>query len=1066
MIELFPENIISESVVITVWVGVAVVTFFNLRFGTTMSGLVIPGYIVPLIIVKPSIAVAIMIEGVATYVLVRLLADKGPRWLGLSEMFGRDRFFVLVLGSIFVRILFDTLILPEFAFQLEAIGLRYDLRDNLHSFGLIIVALIANQMWNGGARLGLASLSIYLLITWFIVRYVLMEFTNFNLSTLGYMYEDIASSIFAAPKAYIILLTTAFIASRMNLRYGWDFNGILLPSLLALQWFTPLKLIATFAETLMILGLAHLVLQIPFIKNRNIEGARQILVFFTIALAYKWLLGFVVQIYYPAAKISDYYAFGYLLSSLLAVKMYQTGKVVLVSRATLQVSFLGVAVATAIGYGLNQLPSSNRFISVDVEPQAIQISSESLQSYLAIARAELFSSESSQLVHSPLLLELERFRESFEMLNDYLQGSEQHSLEKIAANFNILSYRLEVLDEGYFVLRDMEPERGWGLYVFRANSVSPLVFEVPAALDEVQAADAASVLFDKMHSRAIAFAGTRRKKALDGGGDVLRNANTVFQVFHQVFGRQQVVQIRGYDIESARKFGGIKVKRGWLGRHGDQPSLWVAGQLPKDLNLRMLKLLSNDLILHWQSSGLENRQRETATLQFAELFLDHSSALAAYKLLGFDDSLEVINATKRIDGYLQESLYENKGMIAKRGTDEYKKPELHELLFFDQAVLTPIYGLLNGVRNDGWDKDADAIVARVSTLAEHFGYQLIRYHHLSSDENYLILSERGEPYRHWGTYVFRVGGGNNYLLEISRPIYEANTFEYGISLFEQLRARTLLIAGTHPAANSDGSADISLREHKESLFNLVHTVSLRESPDPAHVVQIRAFSPGKREFPTDADVLVAHLGASHGYGATPLEQGLLAQLRQSGLRFAEVKGERATLGFEASWNAQSSYMPMLADATFDTVWLAPQVRRQFRNTRDNYQLQWKFAAAGIDAIELGLADWLRATPMALADDLSPRLLAWVNDFVETENINNLFNIGDQLGRQRIQRLVDRNTGQSYLLLLNQAGEPILLANLAPLGDSIWYVPATTSLSQSRAQEFIDLRVRLLQAGPG
>ncbi len=1063
MIDIFPENIISESVVITVWVGVAVVTFFNLRFGTTMSGLVIPGYIVPLIIVKPSIAIAIMVEGLATYVLVRLLADRGPRWLGLNEMFGRDRFFVLVLGSIFVRILFDTLLLPEFALQLETIGLRYDLRDNLHSFGLIIVALIANQMWNGGARLGLSSLTAYLLITWFIVRYVLMEFTNFNLSTLSYMYEDIASSIFAAPKAYIILLTTAFIASRMNLRYGWDFNGILLPSLLALQWFTPLKLVATFAETLVILGLAHLALQIPYLKNRNIEGSRQILVFFTIALFYKWLLGFVVQIYYPGAKISDYYAFGYLLSSLLAVKMYQTGKVMLVTRATLQVSFLGVAVATAIGYGLNQLPTSNTFISVDLEPQRIQTSDESLQSYLATARAELFSSERSLLVHAPLLLELERFRESFSMLEAYLNGSDENSLEKISANFYVLSYQLEILADGYIALRDLEPDRGWGLYVFRRDTESSLVLEVPAALDEVQAADAASLLFEKMESRAIGFAGTRRKKALDGGGDVLRNANTVFQVFHQVFGRRQVVQIRGYDIESARKFGGTTVKRGWLGRHGDKPSLWISRQLPDDLNLVMLKLLSEDLALHWQSSGLENRQRETGTLQFAELYLDHGSALAAYKLLGLDESLTVINASKRIDGYLQEWLSENKGIIAKRGTDDYKKPELHELMFFDQAVLTPIYGLLNGVRDEGWDEDADAIVSRVSTLAEHFGYQLIRYHHLSSNENYLILSELGEPYRHWGSYVFRVGGGNNYLVEIPRPIYEANTFEYGISLFEQLRAQTLLIAGTHPAANSDGSADITLRRHKESLFNLVHMVSLRESSEPAHVVQIRAFSPGNREFPTTADVLVAHLGASHGYGATPLEQGLLAQLAMSGISFEEVKGERSTLGFEASWNAQASYLPMLTDVTFDALWLAPQVRRQFRNTRDSCQLQAKFGAAGIATVELALTDWLQATPFVADSNLSAQVIARVDNFVATENINDLFSLRDELGRASIQRLIDRNTGQSYLQLLGRAGKPILLANLNPLGTSLWTLPEGTALSQSRAQEFIDLRVRLLMA---
>ncbi|MCB1807573.1 MAG: hypothetical protein KDJ99_21205, partial [Candidatus Competibacteraceae bacterium] len=91
----------------------------------------------------------------------------------------------------------------------------------------------ANQFWKPGLARGLLGLGVTVGLTYLIVRYGLMELTNFTISRIGYLYEDLASSVLASPKAYIILLTTAFVASRMNLRYGWDFNGILIPSLLA-----------------------------------------------------------------------------------------------------------------------------------------------------------------------------------------------------------------------------------------------------------------------------------------------------------------------------------------------------------------------------------------------------------------------------------------------------------------------------------------------------------------------------------------------------------------------------------------------------------------------------------------------------------------------------------------------------------------------------------------------------------------------------------------------------------------------------------------------------------------
>ena len=58
---LFPIDNTASAVTMTVWIGVAVVVFFNLRFGWTLSGLVVPGYVVPLLFVKPT-SVAVIVR--------------------------------------------------------------------------------------------------------------------------------------------------------------------------------------------------------------------------------------------------------------------------------------------------------------------------------------------------------------------------------------------------------------------------------------------------------------------------------------------------------------------------------------------------------------------------------------------------------------------------------------------------------------------------------------------------------------------------------------------------------------------------------------------------------------------------------------------------------------------------------------------------------------------------------------------------------------------------------------------------------------------------------------------
>ncbi len=69
-LRIFPEGALASSIVTTVWVGIFVVCFCNLRLGWVLSGLVVPGYMAPLLFLKPSAAAVVFGEGVITYFLV------------------------------------------------------------------------------------------------------------------------------------------------------------------------------------------------------------------------------------------------------------------------------------------------------------------------------------------------------------------------------------------------------------------------------------------------------------------------------------------------------------------------------------------------------------------------------------------------------------------------------------------------------------------------------------------------------------------------------------------------------------------------------------------------------------------------------------------------------------------------------------------------------------------------------------------------------------------------------------------------------------------------------------
>ena len=129
LLPIFPQGALSGSVITTVWIGVAVVVFFNLRFGWVLTGLVVPGYLVPLLLIKPWSVAVIFVESAVTYWLAWLFSEYISRTGLWSSLFGRDRFFAIVLFRTSPAFSFRTIRLLE-------VELRQHLRATLPVYAM------------------------------------------------------------------------------------------------------------------------------------------------------------------------------------------------------------------------------------------------------------------------------------------------------------------------------------------------------------------------------------------------------------------------------------------------------------------------------------------------------------------------------------------------------------------------------------------------------------------------------------------------------------------------------------------------------------------------------------------------------------------------------------------------------------------------------------------------------------------------------------------------------------------------------------------------------------------
>ena len=352
--ELLPPGGLDQSIVLAVLLGVWVTLLFTETLGWVFIGLVVPGYLASVLVVQPTTALVIVAEALLTYLVARGLAYGLAPTRVWSPFFGRDRFFLIVIASVLVRQHDQLWLLPAISLWLEGqMGVALPPVREFYSIGLVLVPLTANLLWKPGALRGLAQLAVVTGLTYALLSGVLLAYTNLSLSSFELLYEDTALDFLGNAKSYLLLLTTAALAARFNLRFGWDFGGILVPALLGLLLFRPTELVITIAEALLLWVTTLAALRWTPLGRLNLEGPRKVALVFTLSVGLKWLLSLGVGDRLVGLRPRDLFGFGYLLSSLLALRMLQRKSAVRVLLPTLTTAGLGWVLGSVLGFLLD-----------------------------------------------------------------------------------------------------------------------------------------------------------------------------------------------------------------------------------------------------------------------------------------------------------------------------------------------------------------------------------------------------------------------------------------------------------------------------------------------------------------------------------------------------------------------------------------------------------------------------------------------------------------------------------------------------------------------------------------
>ncbi len=778
--QLLPPHGLDQSMSLAVLVGVLFLHAMTETYGWVFVGLVVPGYLASVICIAPQAAVAVSIEALLTYGLAAVLSN-GLSITGVwSRFFGRDRFFLIVLASVFVRQTCELWLLPAGLRWIdESFGTTLLLDSQYSSIGLVLVPLTANVLWKVGLVKGGKQLAIPTLLTLAVLKLVLLPYTNLSYSSLALTFEDVALDFLGSPKAYIILLVTGYLASRFNLLYGWDYNGILVPSLLALTWFEPLRLLSTVGDCLLQFMVAKLVLSLPGIRSVNLEGPRKTTFVFLIAFLLKYAAGWGLMVPLPGLRVTDLFGFGYILPTLLAVKMLQKKTIGRVLLPALMSSFLGFAAASVIGFFLDlwvpPLPPPPSVLTANLVPVPTAVLLRDAEAVTALASTRTRRDATGSAPLEVMFGARARYAALWASLDRWLDDGQDRIPFDLRGQLAPLGLSLRRIDIAlqerptYALFDASEPlseRKGWDIAVLRVGAAGS-VLEVPRPWSERAASEASADLCATIDCSVILLSGA--DTALSGvtSGDATHSESSAFSIAHAALSERTIVQLR-------------------VAPPGRGAELFMRTEVP-DAVSQMLAWAGASAVgwrmppetpLQW------NALQRFALLSVPEARL-HERALSDQPAVA---DLPDLEATLQARYAVQDD----------RGT-EYALSE-SELVYLGEEVVPR------------WLEAAVSPQEHAQELAQLATENLgLKAYRLPSDHAWLVI-DPGDA-RGGLSMLIREGRAREIALAVPRPQRELGTWEIGLAWWRESQARLLLIGGAPSSsdpASLQGSSQVPI----------------------------------------------------------------------------------------------------------------------------------------------------------------------------------------------------------------------------------------------------------------
>ena len=901
--EIFPVNGLDRSLHAPVFAGLLIITFFAETLGWTFAGLVVPGYMASVIIAAPATAILVCVETLLTYGVCAALGRWLPRTQVWSTAFGRERFFLFILVALAVRLAVEANLLPWLRSQYELPHSR-----ELNSLGLVLVPLLANMFWNAGFWRSLLRVGLMVGATYLFVEQVLLPHTNFTVSRFEIANESVSLAFLETPHAQLILLIGSLIAARANVLYGWDYNGILVPALLSVAWYQPTKLATTVIEAVVVYGAARALAAVPPLSRVLLVGTRRTLLVFTVGFLVKWVGGFGLLALDPGLQAIDFLGFGYLLPTLLAVKMWNRNAIGTVIVPTVQVSIVAFIVGNVTGYALSlfERPAMAHTPVADLPSGAHPTAFELMLGDTA-ADPDLASTEVGP-----------RNRIALEAIERLSEGSTfDTELFHRASQLNVHMQTSDGTSGRHLTIRpisgDPDADRGTPRVAVRldTNSARPLLVVAEArtrASPTIAAADAIAAVVD---ARALLVISTGRSA---------EPSDTAF----------------GRDLMDS--LGVKQVLRVGVG-HANQLS--VVGKLPSGLSLAELtNVVGADIDLNW--APLRSQDELSPSAARLTLTTEQAQSVGA-GVLGAPATLHWPDGVGGSLSPRQQALTEVRPYA-------FSMPTVEQRRLLREGVLPAFLDLGGDATASDWQR----------SVAARLGYRYARITRGPDGPTraWALIEPAGPHRRGNATWLRRAHGAKTkaaqaeigLMIEAPAPRWEIGTFRAALMLFDGLGADALLIAGAPPNAAPAGMADLRRTSGRHSYYHTIHQgwVDRGRRAVVTHGI-VAAHEPR-------ADVVLSTGREVDARSSRRSWHGVIQEyFSASGFESTVFDGSLELAPFEGSFDPALAYSRRFAPDTTLLLWLSPAIRSRLVNVQEDGRTQQRLARAGISVARASVA---------------------------------------------------------------------------------------------------------------